>query len=75
MEYRYRGAPEPELVGHSVTVKASEADIKKLYRDAEATWTPAFVDLIKVHSTCLYILPTKNGTRVDDRQQTLDSRS
>ena len=50
---RYRDSPEPDLVGHSVTVKAGEADIEKLHRDAEATWTSPFVDLIKVPCQCL----------------------
>ena len=47
---RYRDAPEPDLVGYSVTVQATPQDIAKLHRDAEATWTESFVDLIKVHA-------------------------
>ena len=47
---RYRDAEEPQLPGHSVTVRPNEADMKKLYHDAEETWTPAFVKLIKVRS-------------------------
>lgn len=45
---RYRDAPEPQLPGHSVTVRPTTEDMKKLYDDAEQTWTPAFVKLIKV---------------------------
>lgn len=45
---RYRDAPEPQLAGHSVTVRPTAEDMKKLYDDAEQTWTPAFVKLIKV---------------------------
>lgn len=43
----YRDAPEPQLPGHSVTVRPTIEDMKKLYDDAEQTWTPAFVKLIK----------------------------
>ena len=57
--YRYRDGPEPQLSTHSVTVKPTEQDIEKLYRDAEATWTPAFVELIKVNALCLqHFVPT-----------------
>lgn len=51
---RYRDAPEPHLPGHSVTVRPTAQDMKKLYDDAEQTWTPAFVKLIKVE--CLAAL-------------------
>ena len=47
---RYRDAPEPDLVGYSVTVQATPQDIATLHRDAEATWTESFVELIKVHA-------------------------
>jgi hypothetical protein len=45
---RYRDAPEPKLGSHSVTIRPNTEDMQKLYRDAENTWTPAFVKLIKV---------------------------
>ena len=48
MACRYRDAKEPQLSGHSVTVRPTAEDMKKLYDDAEETWTPAFVKLIKV---------------------------
>ncbi|KAK9808380.1 hypothetical protein WJX73_008898 [Symbiochloris irregularis] len=44
----YRSVPEePDLKGQSVTLQASKDEIAKMITDAEATWTPAFVDLIK----------------------------
>lgn len=43
----YRDAPEPKLGSHSVTIRPDAQDMQKLYRDAENTWTPAFVKLIK----------------------------
>lgn len=46
--HRYRDAEEPQLGSHSVTIRPSPADLQKLYADAEDTWTPAFVKLIKV---------------------------
>ena len=46
--HRYRDADEPQLGSHSVTIRPSLADLQKLHTDAEDTWTPAFVKLIKV---------------------------
>lgn len=46
--HRYRDADEPQLGSHSVTIRPSPADLQKLHSDAEDTWTPAFVKLIKV---------------------------
>jgi len=46
---RYRDGPEPQLSSHSVTRKPTAGDVEALHRDAEATWTPSFVELIKVH--------------------------
>ena len=45
---RYKDAPEPDIAGHSVTVKPTPADLAALHQEAEETWTPAFADLIKV---------------------------
>ena len=45
---RYKDAPEPDIAGHSVTVKPTAADLAALHQEAEETWTPAFADLIKV---------------------------
>ncbi len=47
----YRDAPEPKLLGRSVTVAATPQDIQKLYADAEGTWTSAFCQLIKVRAS------------------------
>ena len=47
---RYRDAPEPDLIGHSVTCRATAEDIQKLHDDGDATWTPAFAELIRVSS-------------------------
>ena len=49
----YRDAPEPKLLGRSVTVSATAEDIHKLHADARATWTPAFVRLIQVDTSGL----------------------
>lgn len=54
----YRDAPEPKLSGPSVTVAATAVDIQKLHADAEATWTPAFVQLIKVGFPAIHCLYT-----------------
>ena len=54
----YRDAPEPTLLGQSVTVAATPDDIQKLHADAEANWTPAFVQLIKVGFPAIHSLYT-----------------
>ena len=49
----YRDTPEPKLSGQSVTIAATADDIQELHADAEATWTPAFVQLLKVDCSAL----------------------
>lgn len=60
---RYRDAPEPKLGSHSVTIRPNAEDMQKLYTDAENTWTPAFVKLIKV--SLVYTCPLRP---IDDAQ-------
>ncbi len=45
---RYVNQPEPQLKGHSVTVKADEATIQEMHRSAEATFTPELAKLMQV---------------------------
>ena len=46
--HRYRDAPEPDIIGHSMTCRATAEDIQKLHDDGDATWTPALAELIRV---------------------------
>ena len=48
VQCRYVNQPEPELQGHSVTVKADQARIDSMCRDAEQTWPPALSKLMQV---------------------------
>ncbi len=48
VQFRYVNQPEPELQGHSVTVKADQARTDSMCRDAEQTWPPALSKLMQV---------------------------
>ena len=48
LQCRYVNQPEPELQGHSVTVKADQARIDSMCQDAEQTWPPALSKLMQV---------------------------
>lgn len=43
----YINQPEPQLKGNSVTIKVSSNMIKKMHKEAEKTWVPEFVRVIK----------------------------
>ncbi|KAL8236155.1 hypothetical protein R6Q59_017236 [Mikania micrantha] len=43
----YVNQPEPQLKGNSVTIKVSDSMIKKMQEEAEKTWVPELVRVIK----------------------------
>lgn len=48
MSHRQRGLLEPKLRGQSVCLLLNCEDIEQLQSDAEQSWVPALVELIKV---------------------------
>ena len=45
---RYRQAEEPQLPGHSVTIRPDAQLLQQLHKESQTTWTPPLARLMQV---------------------------